>query len=423
MIAGWLERIVAFASRHGGGRVRRLAAIVVVVIVVVWWVAGATPDDDGIVWTEAAVGDLVLSVEVEGTLLSKDSSVITPPRVRYVYDFKITMMAPEGEEVSAGTPILAFETTELERRLLERQTQSEQAAKNIERLEANLRQQEMQRELRLAEAEARLRKAQLKADVPADLSSARELQQAMLDVELAEKEVESLRGQMEAERRVGESQLAVLQARKDRADRQVREIEDGMEQMTVKAPRAGTVIYVTNSRRMGDEKKKVGDSVWRRDEIIELPNLRMILGQGEVDEADAGRVAVGQPFRIRLDAHPDVDYTGTVASIWSTVQRKSSSSNPLKVVRLDMEFDETDMRRMRPGMRFRGTIETARYRDVLVIPSHAVFPTPDGPVVYRRTLLGFETVSVSLGPRNESSVQVVEGLVPGDLVAEGNPER
>ena len=58
-------------------------------------------------------------------------------------------------------------------------------------------------ELRLAEAEARLRRAGLQVDVPADLSSARELEKARLDLQLAELEVESAKLQIEAARQAG----------------------------------------------------------------------------------------------------------------------------------------------------------------------------------------------------------------------------
>jgi hypothetical protein len=105
------------------------------------------------------------------------------------------------------------------------------------------------------------------------------------------------------------------------------------------------------------------------------------------------------------------------------VQRKTSAIAPLKVVRLDLAFDEADVQRMRPGMRFRGTIETERLSDVLMIPAHAVFPSPEGPVVYRRTVLGWEKVAVRLGLRNQGSVQLLEGIEEGDVIAETSPER
>lgn len=374
---------------------------------------------EGPAWAEVIVDDLVITIDVEGTVVSTDSSMLTPPRTaRRVFDFKISMMAPEGEEVSAGTPVLAFETSDLERQLRDRQTRAAQAAKNIERLDSNLEQQRMGHELRLAEAEARLRRAGLQVDVPEDLSSARELEKARLDLRLAEIEVESVKLQIEAAERSGQAQRSVLEGNQARAERYVREIEETIGQMTVLAPRSGTVIYVADRR---GEKKKIGDSAWRNDEIIELPDLRSLIGQAEVDEANAGRIGDGQPFRIRLDAHPDVEYTGVTAEISRAVTRKSFSRNPLKAVRLELHFDEVDPRRMRPGMRFRGTIETERIAGAVLIPSSSVFPSPEGPIVYRRTLFGYEPVAVELGGHNAEMVEVLEGIEPGDLVAETHP--
>lgn len=375
--------------------------------------------EQGPTWAEAAIGDLVISVDIEGTLVSTDSSMLTPPRTaRRVFDFKISMMAPEGEEVSAGTPVLEFDTSDLERQLRDRQTRAAQAAKNLEKLDRNLEQKRLQSQLRLAEAEARVRRAQLQVDVPEELRSARELEKAHLDLQLAGIEVQSVQAQIEAADQAGAAQRSVLEGNRTRAERNVAEIERTIEQMTVRAPRSGTVIYVSDWQ---GQKKQVGDSAWRNDEIIELPDLNSLIGRGEVDEANAGRVTEGQPFRIRLDAHPDIEYTGTTASISRAVQRKSFSRNPLKSVRLELHFDESDVRRMRPGMRFRGTIETERIPATLMIPSHAVFPSPDGPVVYRRTLLGHEGVAVTLGRRNANMVEVLEGLEAGDLVAETHP--
>ncbi len=389
------------------------------VTLVAVWLAGVG-DDESLTWAEAQVRDLAITVDVEGTVVSTDSSMLTPPRTeRRVFDFQISMMAPEGEEVGAGTPVLAFDSSALELQLRDRQARAQQAAKNIERLDRTLEQQRLSLELRLAQAEANARQAQLQVEVPEDLSSARELEKARLDLQLAEIEVNSVKLQIEAADRSGVARRAVLEGNRTEAELNVAEIKRTIEQMTVRAPRSGTVIYVAD--RQG-QKKKVGDSAWRGDDIIELPDLNSLVGRGEVDEPNAGRVAEGQPFRIRLDAHPEIEYSGTVASISRAVQRKSFSRNPLKVVRLELHFDELDPRRMRPGMRFRGSIETVRILDTLTIPSSAVFSSAEGPIVYRRALIGYEPTAVTLGRRNATLVSVLDGLEVGDLVAETHPE-
>ncbi|NJN63860.1 MAG: HlyD family secretion protein, partial [Acidobacteria bacterium] len=79
----------------------------------------------------------------------------------------------------------------------------------------------------------------------------------------------------------------------------------------------------------------IGDSAWRGEKIIEIPDLRRMQAEGEVDEADAGRVAVGQRVVFRLDAHPDVIHTARVGSIHSAVQTRSPN-DPVKVVGLDL---------------------------------------------------------------------------------------
>ena len=163
------------------------------------------------------------------------------------------------------------------------------------------------------------------------------------------------------------------------------------------------------------------DTCWIAEKVIELPDLNSMKADGQVDEADAGRLLERQKVTLRLDAHPDVKFEGKIGSIWRTVQRESWR-NPLKVVRLEIELLETDTQRMRPGMRFRGKVETERVESALLVPVEAIFLTEDGPVVYRRTTFGYEGVAVELGRRNESRVEVLTGLSEGDSIALEAPE-
>lgn len=378
-----------------------------------WWINGLLAGEEEVKWVDVRRDDLVLSVEVDGVLRAVESSKFGPPQLRYFWEYKIANMAPEGEEVTAGTPLLAFDTSELEKLLETQQAESEEARKQIERTEKNLDVVRRQDRLRLEEARARLRKAQLKVQRPGELSSAQELEIARLDLELAEKEVAHLEQRLETSQRSAEAQLAVLKNQRDEADQRVKELNDAIAQMRIAAPRDGTVIYVTGWR---GEKKKVGDTCRANESVLELPDLNKMMAEGEVDEADAGKLADGQRVTFRLDAHPDRQFSGHVASIWKTVQRKTWR-NPLKVARLEIELDETDTRRMRPGMRFRGKIETERIPGALLVPVDAVFLGPEGPLVYRGSLLGHEAVEVELGRRNEDYVEVLGGLAEGDSVS------
>jgi len=98
------------------------------------------------------------------------------------------------------------------------------------------------------------------------------------------------------------------------------------------------------------------------------------------------------------------------------VQRESWSS-PLRVVRMEIELDETDTERMRPGMRYRGDVDTQLIQDTLLIPLEAVFLDDDEPIVFRRSWIGHNTVRVELGRRSGDRVEVLSGLAEGDRVS------
>jgi multidrug efflux pump subunit AcrA (membrane-fusion protein) len=406
---GWLRALRA--------RPRTAGLAVVVLLLGGWWAVSALRGGETTTWVRVERDDLILGVEVTGTLRAVDTSSIGPPQVPWIWEFKISMLVPEGDDVEKGQPVLGFDTSELQRRLKEMMAEAEEARKEIEKKEAELELQRETNRLRLAEAEARLRKARLKVEVPGELTSENELRKAALDLRLAEDEIAHVRKRLQDMERSGEDALAALHRHRRYADGEVRATRKAIESMAVKAPRDGTVIYATNWM---DEKKKVGDACWRGEMVLEIPNLSQMMADGEVDEADASKVTVDQKLTLRLDSHPDEEFTGTVAHIWGTVQRKSWR-NPLRVVRLNIDLDRTDERRMRPGMRFRGTIEIERIEDAVVIPIETVFVSEDGPIVYRKTLFGHEQVPVTLGRRNEKRVEVLDGLDESDRVSRTDP--
>lgn len=389
-------------------------ALFAVVALALWLVAGranATGDDE---WAEVRRDDLVIGVPVTGTLSAVQSVLIGPPQVSEVWDYKIAFLAPEGAPVRQGQPVVGFDTSELEQTLAQKMAERDSADQELEKLRVNLEKSREEDELRLAEAEARHRRAALKVKVPAELVARNELAQSRADLELAEREIKYLKDRLRLEKSTAQAQIAALVSRRDRAAARVRETEEAIARMTVTAPRDGTVIYSSQGGR--GEKKKIGDSVWRGQSVLEIPDLSRMRAEGEIDEADAGRVAVGQRVTLRLDAHPDVVFSGRVRTLRGAVQTKSRN-NPLKVVRLEIDLDQTDPQRMRPGMRFLGTVEIERSPKVLVVPAEAVFTRADGPVVYRRTRWGFEEVRPDLGRRNDRLVEIKGGLAPGDRVS------
>ena len=200
------------------------------------------------------------------------------------------------------------------------------------------------------------------------------------------------------------------------------ETRDAIFKMTVRAPRAGTVVYTQNWR--GD-KKKVGDTCWKMERVMEIPDLTRMIAKGDVDEIDAGKVAVGQRVSLRLDAHPDDELHGTIVTAAKTVQQQQNTRDPLKVLKVDVRLDSSAPAKMRPGMRFQGTIELARAKNAILVPRDAVFVSPKGAAAVRRGVFGAETIALKVGKQNDKVVEVLDGLRDGDrvLIAKKSDEK
>jgi hypothetical protein len=349
---------------------------------------------------------------VEGTLRAVDAHLLGPPGVRDVWNYQISFLAPEGEDVAEGAPVLSFDASAIEKRLLELRAASDTAEKEIEKKELDVLVRRRADELRLAEAEARLEKKTLQLERPGEVSAAIVTKELELDRELAYREVAYLNERRRALDEADETDLRNLTEQRDRARSRVRELEESVARMSLLAPRDGTVVHVAD--RSG-EKKRVGDSVWRQEKVLAVPDLREMLGAGHVDEFDAGKVAEGQRVELRLDAYPEIEYSGRVASIGKIIQAVSWSS-PLRGLEVKIALDETDTTRMRPEMRFRGRIETGRVPGALLVPLRALERVEGRPAV--RRLVGMRTrvvsVPVTLGRANGELAEVVEGLAEGD---------
>lgn len=363
---------------------------------------------------------LVFTVEVEGTLEAVSTTTLGPPPVQGMWDFKISFLAPEGKVVEAGEPVVRFETRELERRRADAVTERDRARAELEKKNTDLEINQRRIELRLAEAEAKLRRGDLALAVPVELIGRRELDTARVDRDLAAREIAAITEELASQRRASAAERGNLEAQQRNAEALITRLDAEIASLTVRSPNAGTVVYTSDGRR---EKPKIGDSTWRGGKVVEIPDLSVMRVAAEVDESNLGRVEEGQVANLRLDAHRDLELTGTVAQIRRSVQSRSARE-PRRIARLRIDLATTDHERMRPGMRVRGHLEVGRTEPVATLPLHAIVPTASGPIVRVAGLFGREREQqIELGRRDGERVEVVAGLAVGDRVILGEVTR
>ncbi len=285
-------------------------------------------------------------VKVAGELRSANSRFFGAPSVQNIGQYTIAFMAPDGSRVQAGQPILGFDTQELTTKIRDKNNWLNQKHKELQKQEIMVNDILAESRLAVAEAQALVDKAALKAEIPESLLASREyrenklvLQEAKLTLALKEAElVKEIRVQ-DTEAEILKREIAVLEA-------EVAELQQSIDTMSINAPTDGVVIHVIS--RHGN-KLAIGDNVWGGRRVLEFPDLTQLELHLEIPERDSARVTLGQTVSFVLDAAPDHPFQGRVAKLASVIRTKSINQ-PAKVSDAIIALQNPDPELMRPGM-------------------------------------------------------------------------
>jgi len=106
--------------------------------------------------------------------------------------------------------------------------------------------------------------------------------------------------------------------------------------------------------------------------LMTIANLDVYEVEVEVDETEVGKIGVGQPVKIEVDACPDTAFTGAVAEIGNTAIFKGLGTQDQSTnFKVKVEFHEASAK-IRPGMSATVDITTNKKDKVLSVPYSAV---------------------------------------------------
>ena len=260
------------------------------------------------------------TVRLEGEVAALDSAVIGPPSVRNVWNFQITQLAAEGSAVRTGEPVVTFDGSELMRQLAEATAQLKQRQSEYAKLLLDLAERERTDRLSAAEQLAALKKADRKAEQPADLIRSVDYRKLVIDREHA---AQRYRIVLEKEKRAAElrrAELALAESDVARAQALVDDLERGVASLTVVAPRDGTVVVKSNFQ---GERYDVGGQVFVGQSVAEIPDPGTLVVRATVPERDMFRLAVGMRAEVRLQGGNAQRLAGQVAELGRAVRSKS----------------------------------------------------------------------------------------------------
>ncbi|MDB6163961.1 MAG: efflux transporter periplasmic adaptor subunit [Xanthomonadaceae bacterium] len=211
-------------------------------------------------------------------------------------------------------------------------------------------------------------------------------------------------GELASQQLLARGQLDTLRANRDAAAAAVQAKLASVADRTITAPFAGV---------LGLRQVSLGALVAPGTVITTLDDDRLIKLDFTVPEATLAAIAVDQAVAATSDAWPGVTFDGRIATIDSRVDPDT------RAVRVRAMLPNPDGK-LRPGMLLRVDVQLPAHQG-LVLPELAVQQQGEQSSVFRVSSGGgVEQVPVTLGLRQQGTVEIVSGLRPGDrVVVEG----
>jgi len=214
--------------------------------------------------------------------------------------------------------------------------------------------------------------------------------------------------QLQTRRDGAEAACEAARARVGQAEAALEAARVNLEKTVLRAPFAGVVAEITT---------EVGEWITPSPPGLPIPPVivllddQMIYVSAPMDEVDIGKVRVGKPVRVTMDAFPGRSLPGRVTRVAPYVAEAQEQSRTFEI---EAELDDAAFaRRLSPGSSADVEVIQDVREGVLRIPSDAlleggkVLVLRDGRLVSR---------PVRTGLKNWQFTEILEGLAPGDAV-------
>jgi len=327
-------------------------------------------------------GELIELVSAPGEIEPKTKVEISAKLTARI----VALPYEEGDRVTAGNPdadppmpasvLVKLDAKDLESQLRQAEASRAAQAAQIEVEKARISSQQAN----LVGLEASLQQAQRDLARQAELLQSEDISQATFDQ--TRTKADELKSQYTSAARTLEAaqlNLVVLQHQLEAADARIAQAEEALTYTTIASPIDGVVTRL--NAEVG-ELVVTGTMNNPGTVIMEVADLSQMLVVAQVDEADVGKLRVGQKARVHVDAFPDDELQGVVDSIAlaHTMSYTMTKYFRTEILLQKAQNSKFEIRNSRPqgglvlhsGLTAHVDIETLKHADVLKVPTQAV---------------------------------------------------
>ena len=385
-------------------------------------------------------GDEAVTVRVETTVLGDLTEIVVAPgqiepRKKVEISAKIAariveLPFEEGDRVQTGDVLIRLDARDLESRLrsVEASYEAQRAQLAVEKANIETQKASLQASL------ATYKQARTVMERQEKLLESKDISKATYDEYesvLEEREGHYLAAKSSLE--ASELGLVVMEHNLEASLEQIEQAKEELSYTTIRSPMDGVVTRI--NAEVG-EMVMTGTMNNAGTIIMQVADLSRMLLVARVDEADIGKIAVGQRARIRVQAYWGHEFEGTVDSIALTQDVSSSSS---KYYRTEILIQDDPEYRLFSGLTADVDIEAVKHEHILKVPTQAVvarkteelpleirrdnpnvdMAKADALVVYRLIDGKAVVTPVSIGHSDMTHIIIESGLSEGDRVVVG----
>ena len=382
-----------------------------------WLTRGASAD---VPTAKVERGSFVDAVQIRGEIKAGRSVTIIAPSD--AGELRIVKLVRSGTVVKKGDALIEFDGSTVSRTVEEKQSELRGFEAEMERARSESRSK--QEEDLTAETKATYDVERAKLDYSAkDILPRVDAEQRRLKVGDAQQNLRVASSKLSSDKVAGGAKESGIGTKRTKSEFDLDKVNRQLNSLTVSAPSDGIVTVLRNWRSgnwMNPQDFKEGDRVWAGASIAELPDISSMFGSARVDEVERGRMAIGQPGTIRVEALPDRELKGHIDKISALAKADFTTWPPPRNFDVTMAIDDPEDR-LRPGMTATIRVSVETLSNVLLVPPQAMFSDGGEDFVYVVQHGRAEHRRVEIDRRNADHVVIKSGLQEGESVALKDP--
>jgi HlyD family secretion protein len=294
----------------------------------------------------SALADTTRFMRLRGTTEAAQTRAILAPLLagQQVGTLSITRLALAGSRVKPGDLLAEFDRQAQVRDFMDKQAEYSKLADQVVEEQAKENAARAKDETEMKQAEDNLSKAELEMQ-KVELLSRIDAEKAQENVDEAKATLQQLRETFDLKRKAAQAAIRILEIQRDRTRETILHAQANSELMQIRSPIDGVVVLNTiwKQGKMGEVQE--GDHVRAGVPFMQVIDPSRMEVQVPVNQQDFLGLRIGQTASVRLDAYPQLVFSGRLEEM-APIGRGGDFSSKLRTFAVVFSISGSDARLM-----------------------------------------------------------------------------